>query len=72
MIAKDLHDIGQAAAWLAAVEADLHGLEADPVFRGPENVRATMLQNLSKAQECVERVALGTNRRAAVAKGRAT
>lgn len=65
MNTKDLKDIGEAIYYLAAVEADLEGLGINAEFRGPEDVRVQMIKNLKQACTAIDRVALGTNRKAA-------
>lgn len=53
---KDLHEIGEAIYWLAAVRADIEAMESS-------EARTMMLANMDKADFHVERVATGANRK---------
>lgn len=62
MNVKDLDDCGKVVYWLAAVRADLEALRDHPGKAKKEYVEYT-LGNLKKAEDAVERVASGENRR---------
>jgi len=66
MNTKDMSDVGDVVYWLAAVRNDLESLR-DGSLLGctPMDFTLNALRCLSEAEQAIERVALGVNRKRA-------
>ena len=64
MNAKDLNDVGDVVYWLAAVRCDLESLRDGSLLDcSPMDFTLNALRCLGEAEACIERVALGVNRK---------
>lgn len=66
MNTKDLNDVGDVVYWLAAVRNDLESLRDGSLLGVPPvDFALNALRCLSEAEQAIERVALGVNRKRA-------
>ena len=66
MNAKDLNDVGDVIYWLAAIRNDLESLRDGSLLNvSPMDYTLNALRCLGQAEACIERVALGVNRKRA-------
>lgn len=66
MNTKDLNDVADVVYWLAAIRNDLESLRDGSLLGGtPMDFTLNALRCLSEAEQSIERVALGVNRKRA-------